>query len=166
MKYSIVYSSLTGNTKLLADELNKNLKSNDCLYCGELNDKALEADFIFVGFWTDRGTCDKKCQEFLKKIKNKEIFLFGTVGFGVSADYFKTVIDKVKDNLDKSVIVKDYFMCQGKMQQAVRDRYEEIRRTDPSARNINMLIANFDEALSHPNKKDINNFIKKVKELK
>ena len=165
MKYSIVYSSLTGNTKLLGEEIYKKLNKEDCIYCGELSDKSLEADFIYVGFWTDKGTCDSKCQEFLKKLRNKDIFLFGTAGFGVTNDYFEDVISKVKENIDSSVTVKDYFMCQGKMGIGVRKRYEATKLANPDTPNIDMLIANFDEALKHPNEEDLEKLDKKILSL-
>lgn len=41
-----------------------------------------DAECIFVGFWTDKGTCDDNITAFLNKLENKKVFLFGTAGFG------------------------------------------------------------------------------------
>ena len=70
MKYSIIYSSKTGNTALLAKNLKETLPKNDCIYYGEVDEKALDADLIFIGFWTDKGTCDETVSNFLKTINN------------------------------------------------------------------------------------------------
>ena len=43
MTYSIVYSSRTGNTKLLADTLRMALPQGDCVYFGAPNVAALAA---------------------------------------------------------------------------------------------------------------------------
>ena len=65
MSYSIVYSSRTGNTALLAQTIRDSLPAGDCLYFGAPDARALEADTIYVGFWTDKGTCDESIANFL-----------------------------------------------------------------------------------------------------
>ena len=54
MTYSIVYSSKTGNTKMLADALHQALPADDCLYFGAPDAQALAAERIYIGFWTDK----------------------------------------------------------------------------------------------------------------
>ena len=152
MKYSIIYSSKTGNTALLAKNLKETLPKNDCIYYGEVDEKALDADLIFIGFWTDKGTCDETVSNFLKKINNKKVFLFGTAGFGRSQLYFKQIISRVKNNINDSNTVVGSYMCQGKMPMRVRSRYESMLDKNPE--KMKELIENFDEALSHPNTED------------
>ena len=82
MTYSIVYSSKTGNTKMLADALHQALPADDCLYFGAPDAQALAAERIYIGFWTDKGTCDAETAAFLAQLTQQEIFLFGTCGFG------------------------------------------------------------------------------------
>ena len=47
MNYSIVYSSVTGNTAKLAEAINNHLGAS---YVGKPSNEALNADVIFVGF--------------------------------------------------------------------------------------------------------------------
>ena len=47
-------------------------------------------------------------------------------------------------------------MCQGKMPQSVRKRYEAMQEKDPQDSKIQMMIDNFDRAASHPDKADLN----------
>ena len=68
MTYSIVYSSKTGNTKMLADALHQALPADDCLYFGAPDAQALAAERIYIGFWTDKGTCDAETAAFLAKL--------------------------------------------------------------------------------------------------
>lgn len=56
MSYAIVFSSKTGNTKLLADTLHTCLPQESCCYFGAPDPAALEADEFYVGFWTDKGS--------------------------------------------------------------------------------------------------------------
>ena len=155
MKYSIVFSSRTGNTRLLADTIKEHLNAEDCVYFGEPDEKAAQADLIFAGFWTDKGTCDAKAEEFIKTLKGKNVFLFGTAGFGVDASYFEQILSRVSAHVDESCTVTGSFMCQGKMPMSVRERYEKMAAAPTPAPNVQMLIDNFDKALSHPDQNDL-----------
>lgn len=64
MSYAIVYSSKTGNTKILADTLHDCLPQADCCYFGSPNPAAMEADTLYVGFWTDKGNADESTSDF------------------------------------------------------------------------------------------------------
>ena len=141
--YSIVYNSLTGNTKMLADTIKSVLPDND-------ND-----DVVFVGFWTDKGNADSKTIEYLKLLRDKKIFLFGTCGFGGSVTYFDRILTNVKSNIDSSNEVIGEYMCQGKMPSSVMERYLKMKESDNCPPNIDALIDNFDRALSHPDEKDL-----------
>ena len=84
-RYSIIYSSKTGNTKKLAETIYNTLPKNECDYYGEINKINEElSDVIYIGFWTEKGNADSLTLEFLKNLKNKKIFLFGTAGYGKS----------------------------------------------------------------------------------
>ena len=87
MSYAIVYSSKTGNTELLADTLHSYLPQADCCYFGIPNPAAMEADTLYVGFWTDKGKADESTSDFLKQLRGKQMFLFGTAGFGGSEEF-------------------------------------------------------------------------------
>ena len=73
MTYAIIYSSKTGNTRLLAETLRDTLPTADCLYFGEPSDEALRAERIYVGFWTDKGTCDADTAAFLARVTTQEV---------------------------------------------------------------------------------------------
>ena len=55
-RYSIIYSSKTGNTKKLAETIYNTLSKNECDYYGEVNKINGElSDMIYIGFWTEKG---------------------------------------------------------------------------------------------------------------
>lgn len=147
---TVVYNSLTGNTKMLADTIKNVLPDND-------ND-----DIVFVGFWTDKGNADSKTIEYLKLLRNKKIFLFGTCGFGGSEAYFERILTNVKGNIDSSNQIIGEYMCQGKMPQSVRERYLKMKESNNCPPNIDALIDNFDKALTHPDEKDLEKLSQKV----
>ena len=158
-RYSILFSSPTGNTKMLAEAIRDALPEEDCDYFGPC--KEVDSNMLYIGFWTDQGNADKSALELLQKIKNKKVFLFGTAGFGENEAYFQKVLNNVKSSMDESNQVVGEYMCQGKMPQAVRDRYVKMKEQPDHMPNLDLLIANFDRALSHPDKKDLD----KLREL-
>ena len=85
MKYSVVFSSKTGNTQQLANAITSLLPESDLIYFGPPSECALQADRFYIGFWTDKGHCNAEIADFLKHLKGKDIFLFGTADFGGSA---------------------------------------------------------------------------------
>ena len=151
MSYAIVYSSRTGDTALLAQAIRDTLPQEECLYFGAPDPKALAAETVYVGFWTDKGTCDASIAQFLNSLTRQQVFLFGTAGFGGAPAYFAQILSRVQENLGEGVQVSGTYMCQGRMPQAVRDRYEAM---EESPRRTAML-ENFDRALSHPDQQDL-----------
>lgn len=162
-RYSIIYSSRTGNTKKLAEAIYNVLHQNSCDYYGEVDKIEDElSEVLYIGFWTEKGDADLQTIELLKQLKNKKIFLFGTAGYGESEKYFKNIVDNVKKNIDSSNTIIGTFMCQGKMPLSVLERYKRMKEQKSFMFNIDNLIANFDKALSHPNENDIKKLEKTI----
>lgn len=151
MSYAIVYSSPTGNTAMLAQTVREALPQAECCYFGEPDDQALSAKRIYVGFWTDKGTCDEQTARFLERLTDQQVFLFGTAGFGGAAAYFDQILGRVKEKLGPEVRVIGTYMCQGKMPPAVRRRYEAMEDSPRCA----AMLENFDKAVSHPDAQDL-----------
>lgn len=143
----IYYFSQTGNTKLLADTLKEVVK---------------DSKIIYVGFWTDKGNANQEALDYLKTLHHQKIFLFGTAGFGKSEEYFKRIINKVKESIDSTNEVVGSFMCQGKMPETVLQHYLSLKESGKAPKNIDLLIENYYEALNHPNKEDFENLKKEV----
>ena len=161
MRYAIVYSSKTGNTALLAQTVRDCLREEECLYFGPPSPRALSAGRVYVGFWTDKGTCDGETAQFLAALTGQEVFLFGTAGFGGDAAYFEKILALVKEELPEGTEVVGEYMCQGKMPDAVRRRYEQME--DGPRKQI--MLDNFDRALAHPGREDLEKLKRAVQAL-
>ena len=149
-RYSILFSSMTGNTKELADAIREILPEDP------------QSEILYIGFWTDKGTADEATTTLLKSLRNKKIFLFGTAGFGGSEEYYQKVLHNVRENIDPSNQIVGEYMCQGKMPMAMRERYVKMKEDPNHKPNLDMLIENFDRALSHPDKADLEKLQKSV----
>lgn len=158
MKTAIVYSSSTGNTEKLAEAIKA--KVGDTVYCGKIDDAALEADMIYVGFFAMKFTCGDNVKEFLEKCNGKKIFLFGTAGYDNTEEYFTKVLDAAKENINDSNTVVGQSMTMGKVseqkQKAIKEMDEE---------KFNSMKAKLDESQSHPDQSDIDKVVAAVASL-
>lgn len=92
-RYAILFSSVTGNTKELADVIRETLPEEKCDFFGGVENQEPTADMLYIGFWTDKGNADQATIQLLQKLKNKKVFLFGTAGFGGSEAYFRKILE-------------------------------------------------------------------------
>ena len=164
MKCAVVVSSKDGNTRMVSDALADALAQAgaEVLGCvdiaedaGAAADAASAADVVLAGFWTDKGDCAPEMASFLEALDGKRVFLFGTAGFGGSAEYFARILGNVQQHLPASAELIGSAMCQGKMGVGVRKRYEGMLAQNPGDERIQAMIDNFDAALSHPDADDL-----------
>lgn len=155
MEYSIICSSKTGNTAMLAEAIAKLLPKSDCRYRGEPSPTAADAPVVFVGFWTEMGNCDKATAAFLGTLTGKKIFLFGTAGFGGSKEYFGAILDRVQRQLPPTNRVVGTYMCVGKMPPATQQRYQQQLAQNPDDARMVSMLENYDKAISHPDVNDL-----------
>ena len=66
-RYSIIFSSLTGNTKILAETIRAVLPAENCDYYGVPETQELHSEILYIGFWTDKGNADNATLELDRK---------------------------------------------------------------------------------------------------
>lgn len=107
-------------------------------------------------------------------LSDKSVALFGTCGAGNSPEYYKEIASSVRIWLEDDNHYLGSFICQGKMPLAVRQKYESLLNTpkDCDCQQIRRQLQNFDEAMIHPTRTDLENAalfatecIEKVKSL-
>ena len=113
-----------------------------------------EANVYFIGFCVHRGSCSMEVSDFLSDLSGKQIALFGTCGMGDSPEYYKDIAGRVSAWIEADNDYLRYFICQGKMPQKVRMKYESMR-TNENNDQIDRFIQNFDLALTHPDDLDV-----------
>lgn len=152
----IVCESLTGNTAMLAEALRSHLQTENIRVLTPAQTDADSFDVFFVGSWTDKGDCTANTAALLEKLHGKDVFLFGTCGFGSSAAYFDTVYHRFADHVSADNRIIGHYICQGKMAESVLHRFEAMKAANPgSSDRWNECIENYNSALLHPNGKDL-----------
>ena len=85
MKIAIIFASQTGNTAAVARAIREGCAGHEIVAFGPPPAEVGEAELIFAGSWTDRGTCAQEVGEFLRTLHGKTVALFGTAGFGLAS---------------------------------------------------------------------------------
>ena len=151
-KAVVVYDSATGNTKFLAEQLAAALPGVPCGPVGTADVSG--ADLVFLGFWTDKGSCSEALRAFLPALAGKRVFLFGTAGFGGSPEYFGQIITRVSGLLPGAGTGGDWSVSEGRRGGAARRRYQAMAADPATAEKGKALLENFERASAHPNQKD------------
>ena len=146
--------------KLTPDQLREKLNAEVEPYITKMPKRKIEA--ILAGFGKAAVLAkqagfdmvqvhgDRMCGSF-----SSSIFNHRTDVYGGSAEYFAKILSAVQAELDPSNTVVGTYMCQGRMPQSVRQRYEAMKQQPNPASNLDMLIENFDRALAHPDAGDL-----------
>lgn len=155
MKIIVIYSSVTGNTKSVAEAICKEFQEDATIIpISEAHNYNLsDYDYVFIGFWVDKGFPDEESCELLKNIQNSRIALFGTLGAYPYSMQTSRVFYRAGEMIDDSNRVIGTFMCQGRIS---KEKLDEINSRPPThpryptpiqtlARNIGQL---------HPNEED------------
>lgn len=114
MKNVVIYSSKTGNTKKVAEAIYDSISNAEILSVNEI--RHLNYETIIIGGWIDKGTFDEKALNILKKLKNKNIAYFFTLGASIESDHAKYCaknIEEVIINNGNTLIGN--FVSQGKI---------------------------------------------------
>ena len=93
----VVYSSLTGNTKAVAEKI-FDIIEGDKEIVSINNIKNVDTDNfqkIIIGFWVDKGTADKRTRDFIKTLSNKKIAFLGTLGADPESQHGNDVRERV-----------------------------------------------------------------------
>lgn len=154
MKSMIIYSSLTGNTKLVAEAIFTVLPRPAEIYPVELAPLADDYDFVVVGFWVDRGTADKKAQNYLQSLRNKKVGLFATLGAYPDSDHARESMVNAASLLDASNQLAGTFICQGKVDPKLIEKFKDLSPGHPHAMTPERE-ARHREAAKHPNDEDL-----------
>ena len=155
MKIAIIFASRTGNTAAVARAIREGCAGHEIVAFGPPPAEVGEAELIFAGSWTDRGTCAPEVGEFLRTLHGKTVALFGTAGFGLSESYFASLGDRFKGELPADDQAVDAWFCPGKMPPEVRERYEAQLKERPGDKRLENMLQAYDHALTHPDGADL-----------
>ena len=164
MRSLLTYSSLTGNTKQVAEAILKVMPEGTDFYPIEEAPSPELYDYICIGFWADRENADKKSQDYMNKINGKKVALFGTLGAYPNSEHAQKTMDNAKEILAGKNEILGEFLCQGKVDPRLVKRFAELPADHPHGMTPERK-ARLEEASKHPNEEDFKNAQRIFKEI-
>ncbi len=127
MKKLVLYSSKTGNTKKVADAILETMPKETSIHAVHDLDLFDDYDFIAFGFWVDKGTADKDAIVAIKKIHNKKVAIFMTLGAFPDSDHAKKSMNNIKELFVKNGNeVMGEFTCFGEISPEITKLFESL----------------------------------------
>ena len=155
MKILVTYSSLSGNTKLLAEAIYAALTSeNKTILPIKEASNAENYDVILVGYWVDKGAPSQEAAEFLRKLCDKKIGIFATLGYWPDSDHAYEALKKGEDLVKDSNEVICRYICQGKLSDQIIEAFKSMPKDHFHALTDEKL-RRYEIAARHPSKADI-----------
>ncbi len=152
-KATIIYSSRTGNTKLIAEAVAQGLQAP--VLNAEAVDSLPTAQLLVIGFWVDKGTYDPLTSKVLELVKKSpcKVALFATLGGDPTSARALQSMQQVRDELQAqgSTVVASK-LWRGKIDPKITEMMEHMMphlKTDPQH------LARVKEASLHPNATDL-----------
>jgi flavodoxin len=154
VKFLVVYSSLTGNTRRVAEAVYECLPAPKEIYPVEAAPDPDGYDFIALGFWLDKGTADERTRRYIQKINDKYVGVFGTSGVYPHSEHAREAVRRVEKLLSANRVLGSV-MCQGRVDEAFAEKMDHIA---PASRDVSPRDRNpLEEAKSHPDPADLKN---------
>ena len=155
MKLLVVYSSMTGNTKKVAEAIARAV-SGSVLLPVEAGPSPDGFDLVAAGYWVDKGMPDAKSRAWLEKAKGCRMALFGTLGAWPDSDHAKECMRRAAELVEspeRGNAVCGSWICQGRVDPHVIETMQKM------APNVHPMTperrARLEEAAKHPDDNDL-----------
>ena len=114
MKTLVTYSTLTGNTKKVAEAVFEAVSGEKEIMDIKSIKETDGYDRILVGYWVDKGDANEEAKKFMETLKNKKVGTFGTLGAYPDSEHAQKCVEKISGALkaNNNMVVAE-FICQG-----------------------------------------------------
>lgn len=155
MKTLVVYSSLTGNTKKVAQAMAEVLPECTLVPVEEAPSCVDGYDLVAVGYWVDRGMPDGRIRAWLEGVERARLMFFGTLGAWPDSEHAKECMargEAMALEPSRGNTVLGSWLCQGKIDPKVLEVMARM------AGNVHPMteerMARIREAEKHPDAED------------
>ncbi len=130
-KWQVVYSSVTGNTRRIAEMMAAEV---DATVVEVEKATPGDAEIVAVGYWLWRGGPDPKTAAFLPQLHDVDVVLFETHAADNRSEHAVTAFARAAYLLGTGCRILGTFECQGQVSAAIRAKHEKLAANDPHAK--------------------------------
>ena len=150
-KWAVIYSSTTGNTKAIAEEM-AHTSGADLFRVQDAPADLSAYDVVALGYWLRRGAPDDRMKAYLPHVGNARIVLFQTHGADVGSEHAITSFARAAYLLGMGCEILGTFSAQGRIAPALiarrRTSEPDDTHSSPEAQE------RWGRAAAHPNDAD------------
>ena len=153
MRHVVVYSSMTGNTRAVAEAIHRIMPPGTGIYPVREAPHPEEFAFLALGFWVHRAKPDPRMLRYMEMVRGKRVAIFGTLAAYPDSAHAGEVIAAAHACLAGNTIIGS-FLCQGRLdpkrlERRLRDSDAGGRHPMTPERRARLLAASH-----HPNEED------------
>jgi len=115
MKVQVIYSSLSGCTRRLAQGIYDGLQVDKSIHDLQDGVPALDGDVVLLGYWVDKGGPNEQMKNFMATVEGKYVGVFCTLGFWADSDHAHQALHNgVEAVKEKNQVIGGY-VCNGSL---------------------------------------------------
>ena len=132
MKVQIVYSSLSGCTRRLAEGIFDAMTVDAKELCDlAAGNPELDGDAVLLGYWVDKGGPDAAMKAFMETVENKNVGVFCTLAYWADSAHAHDALAAGVALVKEKNRVFGGYVCNGAMSQAMIDRFRANGTSGP-----------------------------------
>ncbi len=147
-RWLVVYSSVTGNTKMVAEAFCEAVEGT--LVSAEEAELPDSYDAVAVCYWLWRGGPDPKTAKYLERLSGVNVSLLETHAADNGSEHSVTAFARAAALLGKGCRVVNVFECQGQIPEEKRKKREKLPQNDPHAQS-----QGWRNSIGHPDEADL-----------
>mgnify|MGYP000978573793 CR=1 FL=1 len=158
---AVIYSSRTGNTAKVAEHLADALGAS----CHSVKDTAdvPENAALCVGTWIDRGTADAAAKKYIKTLRGRRVFIYGTLGAEPNSEHAEKCIANIRALFDPSNEILGAVLVQGAIDPMLIEMFKSMPKDNVHAFTEENAVR-YAAAANHPDATDFAQVIAAAKE--
>lgn len=133
MKVQVIYNSLSGCTRRLAEGIFAGLNGVDKTL-HDLRDgaPALDGDILLLGYWVDKGGPNEQMKQFMQGISGKTVGVFCTLAyFADSTHAYRSALSGAELLQAQGNTILGNYVCNGAISQAMIERFRRAPAGSP-----------------------------------
>lgn len=154
MRWAVIYTSVTGNTEMIARAI-ADEAGGELFAVEDAPERLDDYDIVALGYWLRRGQPDPKMMAYMPKVRKKEVVLFQTHGTTPTSEHAITAFARAGTMLGEGCDILGTFGCQGKVNPSLLEKRAKAVHSadDPHQSKENQ--ERRARAATHPDAEDI-----------
>ena len=163
-KWAVLYSTVTGNTQMVAERIAQAAGEADIFPVADLPEDLSSYEVVAIGYWLRLGGPDPKTMSFLPKVHDAKVVLFQTHGADPGSEHAVTAFARAAYLLGEHCEILGTFGCQGKVNPAL---IEKRKHSDPDDPHVGEKARQrWERTASHPDEADLDAAAEFVAQMK